>query len=98
MKLCPFCLANNVKSEMVLHHTAIFHTYWDTSRSVGIYSRDESWKCLNCEYVAKFGHPITKREYDETFKRWGSHIEIYHYDTETIKKRLQALGYLDVDK
>jgi len=83
---------------MVHHHSAIFHTYWNKDRSVGIYSRDESWKCLRCQYVARFGYPITKQQYLETQEAWGGHIEPYRHSHAKIKERLEQLGYLDVTK
>jgi len=91
---CPFC-----GTKMKPHHALVSHALWDTDNYVGIYARDEVWKCTSCYYVAMFGVPITKEEYERTVKLWGRPTNTrYLMDKEKMKKRLTALGYLDVDK
>jgi hypothetical protein len=92
-RTCPFCGA-----EMLFHHSRVHHTLWSQNDYVGIYARDEQWKCPNCFYVARFGFPITKEEYLRQWHEWGSQydVEAKQMDKQKLMKRLRQLGYLDV--
>lgn len=96
-KNCPFC-----GTELELRRRTIQKSQPSdnpTPDDPTIYARDELYKCPNCYYVATFGIPISKEEYEKTKEAWGGHrIEDYWLnergDDTKVQERLEALGYL----
>lgn len=96
--LCPFCKAQGVESVMQFHHAYLVKATLDPRRTVGIYERDECWKCPRCRFVPKFGFPLTKRQYEETKEAWGGTVNWVSEDKDIIRRRFEELGYLDVER
>lgn len=63
---------------------------------------DIGLKCPYCFHTAHFGVPITKKEYEEELRlRGGAYLlhPAYRLDErrrEDVKRRLRALGYLEI--
>ena len=97
VKHCPFC-----KTEMMFHHSMVSHSLYDKKEGIGIYARDESFKCPRCYFFCTFGVPISKETYEKYLKAHGGQFEYSKPEkldwNKDMKKRLVALGYLDVDK
>jgi len=70
---------------------------WNGKKSNLSYVDDQRWKCPDCHFTIMFGIPISFDQYWELYKARGKFkqyqpIEQWLED-ETIKQRLQDLGY-----
>ena len=101
-KLCLMCFANGEKTEMLFHHSFVHHVIYDRLSGIGIYARDEVWKCPKCFWVTAFGVPITRSQYRDYIQTHGGLFEfnkpVPPGERGALRKRLVALGYMDVDK